>query len=86
MDISRSSLNKLAIYADLGVPEVWLHDGAALCVYQLQPDGSYTQQDHSPAFPFLPLEEVQRFLDRRNTTDETSWMRAFRDWVRELKR
>ncbi|MGA2617813.1 MAG: Uma2 family endonuclease [Thermoguttaceae bacterium] len=86
VDISRSSLNKLAIYADLGVPEVWMHDGTALCVYQLQSDGSYTKQDHSPAFPFLPLEEVQRFLEQRNTTDESSWMRAFRDWVRQLKR
>ena len=27
VDISRSSLNKLSIYADIGVPEVWLYDG-----------------------------------------------------------
>jgi Uma2 family endonuclease len=85
VDISRSSLNKLAIYADLGVPEVWMHDGAALRVYQLKSEGGYAPQERSPSFPFLPLEEVQRFLDQRNTTDETSWIRSFRDWVRGLK-
>jgi Uma2 family endonuclease len=85
VDISRSSLNKLAIYADLGVPEVWMHDGAALRVYQLGPDGEYLQQERSLSFPFLAAAEIQRFLDDRNTTDETSWIRSFRDWVRGLK-
>jgi Uma2 family endonuclease len=85
VDISRSSLNKLTIYADLGVPEVWMHDGTAIRVYRLQSDRTYALQDRSPAFPFLPLEEVQRFLDQRNATDETSWMLSFRDWARGLK-
>ncbi|MGA2030692.1 MAG: Uma2 family endonuclease [Thermoguttaceae bacterium] len=82
--ISRSALNKLAIYADFAVPEVWIHDGTALRVYHLQPEGGYVQQDHSRSFPFLPLDEVHRFLGRRNATDETTWIRSFRDWVRRL--
>jgi Uma2 family endonuclease len=85
VDISSSSLDQLSIYADLGVPEVWFYDAAALKVYQLQPDDSYAKQSHSPAFPFLPLEEIERFLARRNETDETTWIRSFRTWVRSLK-
>ncbi|MGA2064074.1 MAG: Uma2 family endonuclease [Thermoguttaceae bacterium] len=85
VDISRSSLNKLSMYAGFGVPEVWLYDGATLRAYQLQSDGTYTRQDRSPALPFLPLEEVKRFLDRRMASDETSWICSFRDWVRGLK-
>ncbi len=86
VDISVSSIDKLVIYADLGVPEVWLCDGKSLKVYQLQPDGTYTQQSRSPAFPFLPLEEVQDFLARRDQTDETSLIRSFWTWVKTLKR
>jgi Uma2 family endonuclease len=85
VDISRSSLDKLPIYADFGVPEVWLYDGSSLRVFQLQSDGGYAQQDHSPAFPFLPLRELTRFLDRRTMSDETTWISSFRNWVRELK-
>jgi len=86
VDISSSSLDQLSIYADLGVPEVWLYDGSLLKVHQLQSDGKYVQQARSPAFPFLPLEEIERFLARRNDTDETTWIRSFRAWVKTLDR
>jgi Uma2 family endonuclease len=86
VDISSSSLDQLSIYAALGVPEVWLYDTQALRVYQLQPDGSYSQQSRSPSLPFLPLEEIERFLARRNETDETTWVRSFRAWVKTLPR
>ena len=86
VDISSSSLKQLSIYADLGVPEVWLYDAVTLKVYQLQSDGAYAQQTRSPAFPFLPLEEIERFLARRNETDETTWIRSFRAWVKTLER
>src|SRR5208337_1354110 len=52
--------------------------------YQLQGNGTYARRDHSPAFPFLPLESIRGFLDRRNATDETTWIRSFRKWVRTL--
>jgi Uma2 family endonuclease len=84
VDISSSSLDQLRIYADLGVPEVWLYDGAMLRVYQIQSDGEYSAQSRSPSFPFLPIEEVERFLACRNETDETTWIRSFRDWVKTL--
>jgi Uma2 family endonuclease len=86
VDISRSSLDQLSIYADLGVPEVWLCDGATLKVYQLQPDRVYAQQSRSPSFPFLPLEQIEAFLARRDDSDETTWIRSFRAWVKTLGR
>jgi hypothetical protein len=83
-DISASSLDQLKIYAALGVPEVWMCDGAALKVFRLQPGGDYVLQTRSPTFPFLPLEELERFLARRDETDETTWIRSFRAWVNTL--
>lgn len=83
VDISRSSLNKLSIYADIGVPEVWLYDGESLRVQRLQADGTYVQQDASPAFPFLDFKEIERFMERCEQLGETGWIRAFRAWVKE---
>ena len=84
VDITTSSIDQLGVYASLGVPEVWLCDGVKVQVYQLQGDGSYVRQARSPSFPFLPLSEVERLLEQRNTTDETTWIRRFRQWVRTL--
>ncbi len=85
VDISTSSIEQLPIYAALGVPEVWLCDGAEVRVWTLQADGAYRQEPRSRAFPFLPIESLQDFLSRRGETDETSLLCSFRDWVRGLK-
>jgi len=85
VDITSDWIDKLPIYAGLGVPEVWRYDGKALHVEQLQPDGTYARQTQSSAFPFLRLAEIARFLDQRDATDETTWIRSFREWVRGLR-
>jgi len=84
VDITSTSMGQLGIYAALGVPELWLCDGSTIRVYQLRPDGTYSQESRSPAFPFLPMAQVEGFFSDRNATDETTWTRRFRDWVRTL--
>jgi Uma2 family endonuclease len=83
VDITRSSINRLGIYAALGVAEVWRYDGEAFRVYHLQEQGGYALAATSLSFPWLPIAEVARFLDLIPTMDKTTWMRSFRDWVRE---
>lgn len=83
VEISRSSLDKLDIYASLGVGEVWRHDGEALHVVVLQPDGAYVAVQRSPALPGLPLAEVARVVAQRGTVDEMSLMDAFQQRVRD---
>jgi Uma2 family endonuclease len=82
VDITRSSLNRMAIYAALGVPELWRYDGQALEVYALQSGGTYQQQDHSPTFPALDLNAFTQFLRRSGAVDDTALARQFRAWVR----
>lgn len=82
IDISRSSLDKLGIYAALGFPEVWRFDGTTIHVHLLQPDGRYVLAETSESFPFLPIAELARFLQRAPTMDKTRWARSFRVWVR----
>ena len=83
IDISRSSLNRMGIYAAIRVPEVWRYDGQKIRVYQLSADGQYVETERSLHFPFLPMREVEAFLMRRTQMDETSLVRLFRAWVRE---
>ncbi len=83
VDISRSSLDKLRLYASIGVPELWLYDGETIRVHLLQSSGTYLPQQASAAFPFLDLREVEHFIERYDYRDEHTWRRSFRQWVRE---
>jgi Uma2 family endonuclease len=81
-DITSSSLNRMAIYAALKVPEVWRFNGTSLLVYVLV-GGKYEVRDCSAVFPFLPLAKVLRLLKESENKDETSLVRSFRAWVRK---
>jgi Uma2 family endonuclease len=82
VEISRSTMDRLRLYASLGVPELWRWDGKRLRVVLLGPDGTYHDSDVSRAFPFLPVSELARFLTMRGVS-QTQVMREFRAWVRE---
>ena len=82
VEISTSALDRLGIYAALGVSEVWRSDGHQILIEQLQDDGTYATVAQSPSFPWLPLAELSRFLVASATMGETAWIRLFRGWVR----
>jgi Uma2 family endonuclease len=84
VDISRGSIDRLKVYAALRVKEVWRYNGATLRVHVLRPNGRYKLTDRSPAFPWLPLEDVCRFLDQRDDVDDSSLVRSFRAHVRSI--
>lgn len=84
VDISRSSIDQLPIYAEFGVPEVWICDGETIQVHALQEDGQYRRQSRSLSFPFLPLEQLQRFLNERHRVGDAAIFRACLAWLRSL--
>ncbi|MEQ9357302.1 Uma2 family endonuclease [Coleofasciculus chthonoplastes] len=82
IDITSSSINRLSIYAALGVPEVWRYDGQTLTILSWQ-NGEYLSQDRSIAVPLLNAENLVRFLALRNTIGETKLVKQFRRWVKD---
>jgi Uma2 family endonuclease len=85
IDITSSSINRLSLYAALGVPEVWRYDARAITIYRLDSE-RYQACDRSPTFPQITPAEVMRFLELRKTMGETSLIRSFRKWVRSQQR
>src|SRR3954447_19962242 len=64
VDVTASSVERLPIFAALGVPEVWRLSDHGLEFLHLQPDSTYRAGDRSRAFPGLSLSEAARFLDQ----------------------
>jgi Uma2 family endonuclease len=83
VDITHSSLDRLSIYAALGVPEIWHFDGQTLTFFVLGASGRYTPAPFSLALPFLKPDDLLPFLAMRATQDENAVARAFRTWVRQ---
>jgi Uma2 family endonuclease len=83
IEISRSALDRMGIYAALGVPEVWRCDGTSIRVERLQPDRTYQRSENSPTFPGIPVAGLVPFLRPSEAVDYLSVIRSFRAWVRE---
>lgn len=84
VDITSSSLDRLEIYASLGVFEVWRTDGDWFQIYRLT-GGCYHEVDHSEVFPQLPMDGFLGFLRRTDEWDVTALIREFRAWASTQK-
>jgi Uma2 family endonuclease len=83
IDVTHSSLDRLAIYAALGVPEVWRYDGNTLTFHLLGAKGKYTVGTSSQAFPRLATGDVLSFLNLGVSADESTMVRQFRTWIQQ---
>jgi Uma2 family endonuclease len=83
VDVTSSSLDRLAIYAALGVPEVWRLESGALTFQVLGPGSAYAVAAQSRSFPGLTPADLLRFLALLASEDEVSVTRQFRAWVRQ---
>jgi Uma2 family endonuclease len=81
IDVTSSSQNRLQVYADLGVAEVWIYNGDSLMVKQLV-NGIYITSQTSQFFVSLPISDIAGFLQQAGTMDYLELVRAFRQWVR----
>jgi len=84
VDITSSSLDRMGIYAALGVVEVWRFDGESLTIQLLQKDKTYVLSNMSSAFPFLPLSEIPDLILDGEANDEIQWGKEVRRWVKEV--
>ena len=81
VDITSSSPNRLQVYADLGVAEVWIYNGEYLVIQQLQ-NGTYIVTQTSQFFRSLSIPDIVVWLQRSTTMDYLALVKAFRVWVR----
>ena len=79
--VAGSSLDRMSIYAALGVPEVWQLSANGLTFTVLH-SGTYRAQPNSLSFPELASTDVAAFLALWGQIDDTTIVRQFRDWVR----
>jgi Uma2 family endonuclease len=86
IDIESSSVNRLGIYAALGVPEVWRFDGRQFEVLVRRDARGYVRAAASPTFPALAVAAVPETLHGITGLDDAARARWLRAWVRRHAR
>jgi len=81
--VSRSVVQRLRIYAALGVPEIWRWRKSGLTAYSLAEGGKYVEREFSLNLPMLRVKDLEPFVEFEVSADESAWLRQFRAWVRE---
>ncbi len=82
VDITSSSLDRMSIYAVLGVPEVWRLNSGGIAFHILE-TGTYAVRPNSLSFPQLASADLPPFLAPCGQTDDAALVRQFRAWVRQ---
>lgn len=81
VDITSPSLNKMPIYAALGVSEVWLFKGNNVEFYKLY--GEFYQEIlQSIALPFLTAEKATEFLNIGMIDSSSKWLMNVKSWLK----
>lgn len=87
VEITHSDIDKLDLYARIGILEFWRYDGRCLQIYELR-EGKYRETETSPAFPhtWLTPKTLSDFISQCQKQGETQSSKAFRKWVQQQER
>jgi Uma2 family endonuclease len=85
IDITHPSLDKLPIYAAVGVTEVWRYDGQQLTIFTLKGE-TYHTHEASVALPHLTSQILSQFIAESKTLERLEWLRRVQQWARQQKR
>ncbi|HEY0478980.1 MAG TPA: Uma2 family endonuclease [Kofleriaceae bacterium] len=79
--VSSGTVDKMAVYAGLGVTEVWVwRPGAAALTVNRLVDGAYQRRERSEVLPALDLGELARFVQPGE--NQTELVRAYQAILR----
>ncbi len=84
VDITSSSINKRALFAEFAVPEIWCYDDQHIEILNLV-NGAYVKNERSSVLPFLTAKVLTDFIAESLTLSGLEWMKKVRDWARQQK-
>jgi hypothetical protein len=82
VDVTHSVVDRDAIYAAIGVPEMWHYDEATKLTAWGLTDGAWERIETSRSFPMIRVADLNPFLERFTAGDEeTAVLVDFRRWL-----
>jgi len=85
IDITHHPMDRMQIFAAIGVREVWRFDGERFRFLKLNAHGTYDDILRSEALPFMTPDDLHRFFQKFDGRDENSVLREFQAWLQTSK-
>jgi len=83
VDITHSSLDKLRLYAAVGVPELWRYDGQEVSAFWRK-DERMVPMRTSLGFPSVAAEALTRLMEQSKRLTRSAWNQSVREWTRSV--
>ena len=84
IDITHPSLDKLPLYAALGVPEVWRYAGQQVLIYRREAE-RYAVVDISMVLPGVTSHYLTQLVVSGYGLPRPAWLRSIRAWAEGLR-
>ncbi len=84
IDITSPSIEKLSIFAEFGVPEMWRYREGTMQIFILD-QGAYVPSSNSAALQFLDVKTLTDFVNQSLKLDSIEWMQVVLKWVGKVK-
>lgn len=81
VEVSQSAVDRMGIYAALGIGEVWRLPLQGPVQVHVLTGGGYQAVDRSPTLPGLPLGALSEFLEQGRREGVSRMLQAFRGWL-----
>ena len=84
IDIASSSIEKLPMFASIGVSEVWCYRDGTMEIFLLK-QGTYVPAASSASLPFLGAETLTTLIKQSLDLGSIEWMEVVRNWAQGVK-
>lgn len=82
IDITSDSMNKLPIFAAVGVAEVWRYSRSQVEIFVLDGPG-YRSADRSAVLPALTAMDISQLAESSRRMKRLAWVQSVRDRIRQ---
>lgn len=83
IDVTHGSLDRLPVFAAVGVYEVWRYENKAVRIYQLN-NQAYTESESSGLLPGVTAAALTQFAIESQSMMSFEWRRKVRAWAQSL--
>jgi Uma2 family endonuclease len=83
IDIKHSSLNRMNIFASVGIPEIWRFDGENLAIYLLEKN-DYVASETSKILPFAERNRLSKLIHFGSNSSGKDFLKEIRNYANEL--
>lgn len=81
IDVTHGSLDRLPIFAAVGVLEVWRYENGIVKIYRLSRN-EYIEREESGLLSGVAAQALTQFVAESQTMRRVEWLRKVREWAR----